>query len=79
MLFRSRDSGSAAGDPALTLGPLNTAGTGVGADCSGQTNDSWERNSFIVPCDANGDIYYEVAATGASTMDIHMRIWGYYI
>ena len=52
---------------------------GMAADCSGQTNDAWERNSLIVPCDANGDIYYQIAASGEGTMDIYLKIWGYFL
>lgn len=32
-----------------------------------------------VPCDANGDVWYRITASGASTMDIMIRIWGYWI
>lgn len=74
-----RDSGSAAGDAYLALAPNDTSGSGMHIDCSGQANDSFERNNFIVPCDANGDIYYQIVATGASTMDIYLQIWGYVI
>ena len=28
-------------------------------------------------CDANGDIYYRIAASGAGTMDVWLEIWGY--
>jgi hypothetical protein len=72
-----RDSGSAGTDCLLALGPTNTAGAGISVDCSGLANDEWERNSFIVPCDSNGDIYYQIVASGASTMDVYIRIWGY--
>lgn len=74
-----RDSGSAGTDCSLILSPNNTAYEGLWVDCSGQTNDSWERQTMIVPCDANGDIYYQVDASGTGTMDIYLRIWGYWI
>jgi hypothetical protein len=74
-----RDSGSAAGDCYLVLSPNATSGSGLLTDCSGQANDSWERDSLIVPCDANGDIYFQNAASDASTMDVYLTIWGYWI
>jgi hypothetical protein len=74
-----RDSASAAGDCFLVLSPTNSALVGLLTDCSGQTNDSWERDVLIVPCDANGDIYYQIAASGASTMDVYLSFHGYWI
>jgi len=73
-----RDEGSAANDCYINLAPNDTAGQGLGTDCSGQANDSWERVTFDCPCDANGDIYYEISASGAGTMDVYLQIWGYY-
>jgi hypothetical protein len=32
-----------------------------------------------VPCDANGDVWYRLDASGASTMDVYIRIWGYWL
>lgn len=32
----------------------------------------------VVPCDSNGDVYYSISASGAGTMDIIIRIWGYW-
>lgn len=74
-----RDSGSAGGDTYLVLGPTNSAGVGVSVGPSGRANDAWERAQLVVPCDANGDIYYQVAASGASTMDIFLQIDGYWL
>lgn len=33
----------------------------------------------ICPCDANGDIYYRVVASGTNTLTAHLEIWGYFI
>jgi len=44
----------------------------------GLNNDVQYTNSAIVPCDANGDIYYRILASGAGTLDAWMKIWGYY-
>jgi hypothetical protein len=74
-----RDSGSAATDCRLVLGATNTTNVGRNFDCSGLPNDTWERNNAIVPCDANGDIYYEIFASGEGTFDLYIQIFGYYL
>lgn len=74
-----RDSGSATGDPRITLDATDTANAGISIGCGGLTNDALTRATAIVPCDANGDIYTQINATGASTLDIFLRIWGYLI
>lgn len=79
-LFRVtiRDSGSAANDCVLTLGPTNSSGVGMAQRCSGLADDAYSTGSLVVPCDANGDVYYQVTASGASTMDVTLQIWGYW-
>ena len=72
-----RDSASAGGDYYIILAPNNTAGAGIYFDASGQTNDSWERAAAWIPCDSNGDIYYQIAASGASTLDVYIQVWGF--
>lgn len=42
-----------------------------GGDVSSQTTG-------VCPCDANGDIYYTINASGAGTMDCWIQIWGYW-
>ena len=42
-----------------------------GGDVSAQTTG-------VCPCDANGDIYYTINASGAGTMDCWIQIWGYW-
>jgi hypothetical protein len=74
-----RDSGSSGADTYLILSPNNTSGSGLLTDCGGQVDDSWERDNLIVPCDANGDIYFQNVASGAGTMDVFLTIWGYWI
>lgn len=75
----TRDSGSAAGDLALILGPTNAAGVGLFNRCSGKTNDALEEEAMIVPCDANGDIYYQIIASGAGNMDVWIQVWAYWL
>lgn len=74
-----RDSGSAASDVYIILSPNNSAGQGPGVACSGLTNDAWAIENLTVPCNANGDIYYQIAASGANTLDVVLEIWGYWI
>lgn len=73
-----RDSGSAGADTYLILSPTDVANQGLLIDCSGLANDAWERGTLIVPCDANGDVYFQVAASGAGTLDAWVQIWGYW-
>ena len=75
-----RDSGSAGGDYSFNLTPASGAGEiAFTSRCSGLPNDRYTTEAGIVPCDANGDVYYQIAASGASTMDVTLQIWGYYI
>ena len=71
-----RDSGSNGADCCMYLSPNNTASQGMAIDCH-TINDRYQRYSFVVPCDANGDIYYQIVASGASTFDAYLEIWGY--
>ena len=73
------DSGSAA-TPGLLLGlaPVDTAGLYMlSVMPSGLPNDYVAVEHGWVTCDANGDIYYQISASGAGTFDVVMRIWGY--
>ena len=74
-----RDSGSAAGDPYLFLWSTNAANVGVMASCAGLTNDARARDTHVVPCDVNGDIYYQLNATGSLTLDVKIEIMGYWL
>ena len=74
----ARDSGSAANDCFVLLSPNNTGASGPAwLDCFGLTNDAFEREQFVVPCDANGDIYFQCQASGVDTLDVWLEIWGY--
>jgi len=73
-----RDSGSAATDTYLILGPNSTANSGMGFSCL-TVNDRWARYGGVtIPCSTDGDIYYQIAASGASTFDVLMEVWGYW-
>jgi len=71
------DSGSAATDCYLILGPTDVNFRGKAWRPEGRANDKHEDHSDIVPCDGNGDIYYQIAATGVGTFDVFIEIWGY--
>jgi len=80
-VFKARifDSGSAAGTCYLILSPNNTAGEGQNIECSGLPNSVATSGCLVVPCDANGDIYYQIGASGAGTMTITLEIWAYWL
>ena len=73
-----RDSGSAGGDYWFLLSPNNTANQGLSTDCH-VINDRYARSAWVVPCDSNGDIYFQCSASGSLTMDVVLEIWGYWI
>lgn len=74
--FTVRDSGSAANDTFLVLSPNNVANSGMVVSPY-PVNDRSARGCIIVPCDANGDIYYQIAASGAGTFDVIIQVWGW--
>ena len=77
----ARDSASGATTGLFVLlGPTDTAAVGS-AICrpSGLPNDYYDHTEGIIPCDANGDIYYQIVASGVGTMDVFLTIWGYWI
>lgn len=73
-----RDSASQTSDTYIVLGPTNTAGEGVAVNPQ-YTNDRYNRVVVVVPCDANGDIYYDLTASGAGTFDVIMQVFGYWL
>lgn len=76
----ARDSGSAGTPTRVLLSPENADGIGaLFARMEGLANDSLADDTGIVPCDTNGDIYYQVVASGSGTMDVWLYIWGYWV
>jgi len=71
-----RDSGSAASDTFFILSPNDTANFGQ-ASSPMPVNDRYGRYAFIVPCNVDGDVYYQVGASGPGTMDVYIQIWGW--
>jgi len=74
----ARDSASASTDCYLAIagGSSPTVSQFVGPH--GLANDAWHRSRLIVPCDANGDLWYQIQASGSNTFDLWLRIFGYY-
>ena len=78
----ARDSGSAGSSTLfLALWPNNDTAVFSAIHCrpSGLPNDYWMDVNGICPCDENGDVWYEISASGAGTLDAYIRIWGYWI
>lgn len=77
----ARDSGSAANLSGcyLILSPNNTSYEGVYTYCAGLTNDAWTHHNITVPCNGDGDVYYQINASGTGTIDIYLQIWGYFL
>jgi hypothetical protein len=75
----ARDSGSSGARCTLQLGGDGT-NTAVMVDLwAGLANDSSIQAHGIVPCNADGNIYYTVDASGPGTMDVWLQIHGYWI
>ena len=76
-----RDSDSAT-DNTLFVGvsPNDTAASlMVVARPGGLPADYIAEAQGICTCDANGDIYYQIDASGSGTMDVWLEIWDYEI
>jgi len=74
-----RDSGSSGAPCYIILSPNNVASQGKTFSIEAVPNDIWRYNSMTVNCDANGDIYYQLAASGAGALDVLIEIWGYWL
>ncbi len=76
----ARDSGSANADCWFALSPNNVAWSIAAAiTLYGQVNDKYIEGQLTVPCDGAGNMYYQIAASGANTLDVSMQVWGYWI
>lgn len=76
----ARDSGSSAGYCQFALSPNATANSvAAQAYLQGVPNDVYVSVNGVVPCDANGDIYYQIVASGTGTLDAFIEIWGYWL
>ena len=66
-------------DNFLILSPNDTAGSGPIVRSKGRYDNDLESQQITVPCDANGDVYYQCAASGILSLTVDIKIWGYYI
>ena len=76
----ARDSGSSAGYCQFGLSP-NATFDSVAAQAylQGVPNDVYVSVNGIVPCDVNGDVYYQITSSGTGTLDAFIEIWGYWL
>ncbi len=76
----ARDSGSSTEICQFSLSP-NAIDNSVAiqAYLHGVPNDVYVSVNGIVPCDGNGDVYYQIAASGTGTLDAIIEIWGYWL
>ena len=74
-----RDSGSASSACLFQLSGISTGSNYSLTTPASPVNDRYWYSQGIVPCDANGDIYYQITASGTGTMDIYLEIWGYWL
>jgi len=73
-----RDSGSGANNANVSLFATSTAtNPALVVRAGGKANDYIATNQGIVPC-TDGDIWYRCTASGASTLDIWLRVVGYW-
>ena len=61
----------------FSVGPSATYYYALQANPPG--TDVLSSNTGICPCDANGDIYYKINASGSGTCDCWLEVWGYWV
>ena len=76
-----RDSGSNASELAGTviLSPNSGNYNGQYVSAGGAPADYRRWGTLLVPCNADGDIYYQLMASGTDTLDVWLDIWGYWL
>jgi hypothetical protein len=60
----------------VDVGPDGSAGSFSVRPAGG---DVFAETVGVCPCDANGDFYYRINASGSNTLDLYIQIMGYYI
>ena len=76
----ARDSGSSSGYNYIGLSPNNTDGSvAIQAYLQGVPNDVIKTDNGICPCNVDGDVYYQITASGTGTLDAWIEIWGYWL
>lgn len=76
----ARDSGSSSGYNSFALSPNNTDNSvAIQAYLQGVPNDVMKVVNGICPCNVDGDVYYQITASGTGTLDAWIEIWGYWL
>jgi len=74
-----RDSQSSGSECYFILGPNTDDLSGAIVSPQGRPNDVWESQMMVVPCGPyDGDICYQILATGTNTLDVYLSIWGFW-
>lgn len=69
---------AAAADCRLAIGPDNVLPSRCHlTQLTGVVNNKFRGQMGWVPCDANGDVFVDIDATGVGSMTVDIRIWGY--
>ena len=76
--IRDSDSTNTNGLYFRLYGASGAADPSVSLWLNGVPNDQWTSETAIVPC-TDGDIWYQVNASGADTMDVYLWCFGYWI
>jgi len=80
LYVRASDSASSSSNCYIGFSPNDTADSWALVNKPyDQANNTYRHAQGIVPCDANGDIYYQIEASGANTMNVYLEIWGYWL
>jgi len=78
LLAAVTDSGSAGTDCRIYVGATASSYVGTAFNASA-VNSRPGRQTQEVMCDANGDVYLQIIASGTSTMALTLQILDYYI
>ena len=73
------DSGSAGGFPYIRFDNVAPDNTSPVVRCSGMANDSKVDSYPTISANADGDIYFDCAASGVGTLDVTVIVLGYHL
>jgi hypothetical protein len=73
------DSGSAGSEAWFSLSPSSYGVYTLLNILQGVPNGTPRALSGVVPCDSNGDIYFQCVASGVDTLSVLLFIWGYWL
>lgn len=74
-----RDSDSANDEYYLVLSPNDTAGSGFHCKATHAPNDSLHTCCCWIPCNSDGDVFYQIVAHDVNTFDVWIEIWSYFL